>query len=229
MNNPSTLAHQGVFFNRHMSQHKSIVFGVAGGTASGKTTVARTILDAVGASQVAYLAHDAYYRDRRDLPLEERARLNYDHPNSLETELLVTHVRALLAGEPVPVPIYDFTNHRRTEETTLVRPSPIILVEGILIFTDRALRDLMDIKVYVDTDADVRFIRRLLRDMNERGRSLDSIIKQYLETVRPMHLEFVQPSKRYADVIIPKGGLNKVALDMVVARLKDLLRRRAPL
>jgi len=212
-----------------MSQHKPIVFGVAGGTASGKTTVARTILDAVGASQVAYLAHDAYYRDRRDLPLEERASLNYDHPNSLETELLVTHVRALLAGEPVPVPIYDFTHHRRTEETTLVRPSPIILVEGILIFTDRALRDLMDIKVYVDTDADVRFIRRLLRDMNERGRSLDSIIKQYLETVRPMHLEFVQPSKRYADVIIPKGGLNKVALDMVVARLKDLLRRRAPL
>lgn len=210
-----------------MTQHKPVVFGVAGGTASGKTTVAQTILDAVGASQVAYLPHDAYYRDRSELPLEERAQLNYDHPNSLETELLVEHVRRLCGREPVEVPIYDFTRHRRTAETTEVRPSPIVLVEGILIFTNRELRELMDIKVYVDTDPDVRFIRRMLRDMNERGRSLDSIIKQYLETVRPMHLEFVQPSKRYADIIIPKGGLNKVALDMVVSRLKDLLRERS--
>lgn len=213
--------------SERMIQHKPVVFGVAGGTASGKTTVAQTILDAVGASQVAYLPHDAYYRDRSDLPLAERARLNYDHPNSLETELMVAHVQQLLAREPVEVPIYDFTGHRRTAETTRIRPSPIILVEGILIFTNRELRKLMDIKVYVDTDPDVRFIRRMLRDMNERGRSLDSIIKQYLETVRPMHLEFVQPSKRYADIIIPKGGLNKVALDMVVSRLKDLLRERS--
>lgn len=209
-----------------MADKRPIVFGVAGGTASGKTTVAQSILDAVGASQVAYLAHDAYYRDMSHLPFEERARLNYDHPQSLETDLLVRHVRQLLAGEDVQVPIYDFTQHRRTAETKSVTASPIILVEGILIFTHRQLRDLMDIKVYVDTDPDVRFIRRMARDMQERGRSLESIVKQYLETVRPMHLEFVEPSKRYADVIIPRGGMNQVALDMVVSRLMELLRQR---
>lgn len=211
-----------------MHPYRPVVFGVAGGTASGKTTVADTILDTVGASQVAYLPHDAYYRNMSHLPLEERAQLNYDHPNSLETELLVAHVEQLLAGQAVDVPVYDFTEHRRTAETVRVLPSPIILVEGILIFTDSRLRDLMDIKIYVDTAPDVRFIRRMVRDLEERGRSLDSIIKQYLETVRPMHLEFVEPSKRYADVIIPRGGLNKVALDMVVARLMDLLRERQP-
>lgn len=209
-----------------MADKRPIVFGVAGGTASGKTTVAHSILDAVGASQVAYLAHDAYYRDMSHLPLEERARLNYDHPQSLETDLLVRHVRQLLAGEDVQVPIYDFTQHRRTSQTKPITASPIILVEGILIFTHRQLRDLMDIKVYVDTDADVRFIRRMTRDMQDRGRSLKSIVKQYLETVRPMHLEFVEPSKRYADVIIPRGGMNQVALDMVVSRLMELLRQR---
>lgn len=203
--------------------NKPIVFGVAGGTASGKTTVAQTILASVGASQVAYLPHDAYYRDMAFLPLTERALLNYDHPDSLETELLIQHVQALLAGRPVHVPVYDFAEHRRTNQTKLVEPSPIILIDGILIFTNRELRDLMDIKIYVDTDADVRFIRRMERDMNERGRSLDSIIKQYLETVRLMHLEFVEPSKRYADVIIPNGGLNRVAMDMVVSRLMILL------
>ncbi|MDX1688434.1 MAG: uridine kinase [Candidatus Promineifilaceae bacterium] len=211
-----------------MSERKPVVFGVAGGTASGKTTVAERILQGVGASQVAYLAHDAYYKDMSHLPFEERARLNYDHPSSLETDLLVHHVEELLAGRSVRVPIYDFTRHRRTDETTPVSPCPIILVEGILIFTHRRLRQLMDIKVYVDTDPDVRFIRRMLRDMEERGRSLDSIIKQYLETVRPMHQEFVEPSKRYADIIIPEGGLNKVALDMVVSRLVELLRERRP-
>ncbi|MCI0395874.1 MAG: uridine kinase [Chloroflexi bacterium] len=202
---------------------KPIIFGVAGGTASGKTTVAQAILDVVGASQATYLPHDAYYRDMSYLPLAERARLNYDHPDSLETELLIEHVKQLLAGQPVHVPVYDFTTHRRTAETRLVEPSPIILIDGILIFTNRELRELMDIKIYVDTDADVRFIRRLQRDMEERGRSLDSIIGQYLETVRPMHLEFVEPSKRYADVIIPHGGLNRVAMDMVVSRLLALL------
>lgn len=211
-----------------MSSSRPVVFGVAGGTASGKTTVADTILETVGASQVAYLPHDAYYRNMSHLPLEERAQLNYDHPDSLETELLVAHVEELLAGRPVDVPVYDFTEHRRTSQTIWVAPSPIILIEGILIFTDSRLRDLMDIKVYVDTAPDVRFIRRLVRDLEERGRSLDSIIKQYLETVRPMHLEFVEPSKRYADIIIPRGGLNKVALDMVVARLMALLRERQP-
>lgn len=203
-----------------------VVFGVAGGTASGKTTVARAILDAVGASQVAYLPHDAYYRDMAHLPLEDRARLNYDHPNSLETELLVEHVKKLLQNQAVRIPVYDFTDHKRTAKTHLVEPSPIILIDGILIFTDPELRDLMDIKVYVDTDADVRFIRRLQRDIEERGRSLESVIDQYMKTVRLMHMEFVEPSKRYADVIIPHGGLNKVAMDMVVARLVSLLGSR---
>ncbi len=206
-----------------MAQEKPIVFGVAGGTASGKTTVARTILRAVGAESIAYLPHDAYYQDRPDLTLAERAALNYDHPNSLETKLLIKHIKQLLKGDAVALPVYDFANHRRTDETLLVEPSPIILVDGILIFTRRKLRELMDVKVYVDTDADVRFIRRLRRDIEERERSLNSVIVQYLETVRPMHLKFVEPSKRYADVIIPYGGHNKVALEMVVSSLHQLL------
>lgn len=209
-----------------MSQQKPLVFGVAGGTASGKTTAARAILDAVGASQVAYLPHDAYYFDRPDLSLEERAALNYDHPNSLETKLLIKHIKQLLKGELVPVPVYDFTRHRRTDEVVWVEPAPIILVDGILIFTKRKLRDLMDIKVFVDTPPDIRFIRRLERDMHERGRSLDSVVLQYLETVRPMHIKFVEPSKQFADVIIPNGGLNRVAMAMVVSRLRELLAER---
>ena len=202
----------------------SIVFGVAGGTASGKTTVAEAILEAVGTAQVAYVPHDAYYKDMKHLSYEERTKLNYDHPDSLETKLLVQHIKQLQQEEAVHVPVYNFMRHRRTAETVLVEPSPIILVDGILIFTRRKLRELMDIKVYVDTDADVRFIRRLTRDMEERGRSLESVVQQYLETVRPMHLKFVEPSKRYADVIIPDGGLNHVAMAMVVSRLRDLLR-----
>jgi uridine kinase len=206
-----------------MEKPNPIVFGVAGGTASGKTTVARNILAAVGAEQVAYLPHDAYYKDRSDLPFEERSKLNYDHPKSLETKLLIRHIKKLLAWQPVQVPVYDFTTHLRTEETVFVEPSPIVLVDGILIFTKRKLRKLMDIKVYVDTDSDVRFIRRLERDMNERGRALDSVVRQYLSTVRPMHLKFVEPSKQYADIIIPHGGENRVAMAMVVSRLRELL------
>ncbi len=207
-----------------MDKEKPIVFGVAGGTASGKTTVARAILEAVGAEQIAYLPHDAYYRDMPHLSFEERTHQNYDHPDSLETKLLIKHIKKLLHGQPVDVPVYDFTTHRRTEESALVEPSPIVLVDGILIFTKRKLRELMDIKVYVDTDPDVRFIRRLERDIQERGRSLDSVVAQYMETVRPMHMKFVEPSKRHADVIIPNGGLNKVAMAMVVSRLRELLR-----
>ena len=210
-----------------MVKEKPIVFGVAGGTASGKTTVAHKVLEAVGASQVSYVPHDAYYRDMSYLPLSERAQQNYDHPESLETELLIEHIRQLLEYEPVQIPVYDFTDHRRTKRTKLIEPSPIILIDGILIFINDQLRDLMDIKIYVDTDADIRFIRRMERDMNERGRSLESIIKQYIETVRVMHLEFVEPSKRYADVIIPHGGLNRVAMDMVTARLIAMLQREA--
>ncbi len=212
--------------NTSSLKYKPVVFGVAGGTASGKTTVARAILDAVGASKIAYLPHDAYYHDRDELSFEERARLNYDHPDSLDTKLLIRHIKDLSVGAPVHVPVYDFTTDRRTEDTILVEPAPIILVDGILIFTKRKLRDLMDIKIFVDTDADVRFIRRLQRDMKERGRSLDSVVQQYLDTVRPMHLKFVEPSKRYADIIIPGGGQNKVAMDMVVSRLQMLLRVR---
>jgi len=202
---------------------KPIVFGVAGGTGSGKTTVAENILKMVGAERVAYLAHDAYYHDLAHLTPEEREQINFDHPNSLDTDLLVSHVQALLAGSRIDVPIYDFSTHGRKEETIRVDPAPIILVEGILIFIYPELRQLMDVKVFVDTDADVRFIRRLQRDVAERGRSVDSVIGQYLATVRPMHLEFVEPSKRYADVIIPVGGRNVVAMNMVVSLLREML------
>lgn len=207
-----------------MGDFRPIVFGVAGGTASGKTTVAHTILHAVGASQIAYLPHDAYYCDNPQMSFEERAQQNYDHPNSLENKLLATHIKQLCNGEAVEVPVYDFTHHLRKKETILVEPAPIILVEGILIFTKRRLREMMDIKVYVDTDADIRFIRRLRRDMEERERSLEAVVAQYLDTVRPMHLKFVEPSKVYADVIIPRGGRNTVAIDMVVSGVRELLR-----
>lgn len=202
---------------------KPIVFGAAGGTASGKTTVARTVLADVGAERIAYLPHDAYYNDAPHLSLEERQQVNYDHPHSLETALLIHHIEELLAGRSIQMPIYDFKLHRRREETKLVEPSPIIFVDGILILTNGRLRELMDIKLYVDTDADVRFIRRLQRDMEDRGRSLDSVVTQYMETVRPMHLEFVEPSKRYADIIIPGGGHNKVATGMLISQLRAML------
>jgi len=202
---------------------KPIVIGVAGGTGSGKTTVAEKILHRVGAEHVAYIPHDAYYRELGHLPPEERARVNFDHPDSLETSLLIEHLKALRAGQAIEIPIYDFTKHMRTKETHRVEPAPVILVEGILIFVEPELRALLDVKLYVDTDADVRFIRRLQRDIQERGRSVESVCKQYLSTVRPMHQEFVEPSKRYADVIIPEGGFNEVAIEMVAARLRGML------
>jgi uridine kinase len=202
---------------------RPIVIGVAGGTGSGKTTVANEILHRVGAEHVAYIPHDAYYRELGRLPREERAKVNFDHPDSLETELLIEHLKVLCAGQTVEIPIYDFTTHMRTKETRRVEPAPVILVEGILIFVEPKLRDLLDVKLYVDTDADVRFIRRLQRDVHERGRSVESVCKQYLTTVRPMHLEFVEPSKRYADVIIPEGGFNEVAIAMVATRLRGML------
>jgi uridine kinase len=203
-----------------------IVFGVAGGTGSGKTTVAEAILEQVGAEKIAYLFHDAYYRELSHLPREERQQVNFDHPDALETELLVAHINDLLAGRPIEMPVYDFTTHTRTRQTVHVEPAPIILVEGILVFAERELRQLMDIRVYVDTDADLRFIRRLTRDVTERGRTVESVIHQYMMTVRPMHLEFVEPSKRYADVIVPEGGFNRVAITMIAARLKELLQDR---
>ena len=205
---------------------QSIIIGVAGGSGSGKTTVAEAILDRVGRDQIAYLQHDSYYRDRSDVPLEERANANFDHPDSLESELLAQHLSSLKAGDAVEVPTYDFTSHTRKTDTVRVEPRKVALVEGILIFAERVLRELMDIKIFVDTDADVRFIRRLQRDMAERDRTVESVIRQYTETVRPMHLEFVEPSKRYADVIIPAGGFNTTAVDMIVAKVKAMIAAR---
>jgi uridine kinase len=202
---------------------RPIVIGIAGGSGSGKTTVASEILNKVGAHQIAFLPHDAYYRELGHLPLTQREQVNFDHPHSMETELLIDHVKALLNGQSIEMPVYDFTTHSRTGETIHVDPKHIIMVEGILIFAEPVLRDLFDVKIFVDTDADIRFMRRLERDIAERGRTVSSVIKQYQATVRPMHLEFVEPSKRYADVIIPEGGRNWVALDMVIAKLETLL------
>jgi uridine kinase len=201
-----------------------IVIGIAGGTGSGKTTVAQVILDRVGTNRISVLPHDAYYKDLTGLSQSQRAQVNFDHPDSLDTELLITHVIQLKEGQTIQLPVYDFKTHARTSHTIPIEPQRVILVEGILIFVEKRLRDLFDVKIFVDTDADIRFIRRLERDITERGRTSISVIQQYLTTVRPMHLEFVEPSKRYADVIIPEGGLNNVAMDMVVARLLELLR-----
>jgi uridine kinase len=202
---------------------KSIIIGVAGGTASGKTTVSDAILERVGRGRIAYIQHDSYYRDLSYLPLEERRQLNFDHPDALETELLVAHLRQLQAQEPIEVPIYDFATYQRSHQVRRVEPRRVILVEGILILVDRELREMMDVRLYVDTDADLRFIRRLQRDIRDRNRTMESVIQQYLTTVRPMHLEFVAPSKRYADVIIPAGGFNKTAIEMIVARIEGML------
>jgi len=208
-----------------MPSHPSpLVIAIAGGSGSGKTTVAQVILQRVGPDRISFLQHDAYYKDLSGLPPVQRAEVNFDHPNSLESELLIQHIKQLKNGQPIEVPIYDFAIHSRTERTYSVQARGVILVEGILLFAEPALRDLFDVKLFVDTDSDIRFIRRLQRDIAERGRTTDSVIHQYMTTVRPMHLEFVEPSKRYADVIIPEGGFNAAALDMVVARIETLLR-----
>lgn len=207
-----------------MSQNIPLVIGIAGGSGSGKTTVAQEILNRVGTDRIAYLQQDSYYKDLTKLPPAQHVDINFDHPNSLETELMIEHIASLRDLQPVDVPIYNFATDSRTGETIHVEPCNVILVEGILIFVDAELRKLFDVKIFVDTDADLRFIRRLHRDITERGRTTESVIKQYMQTVRPMHLEFVEPSKRYADVIIPEGGHNKAALDMVVARIETLLK-----
>ena len=202
-----------------------LIIGVAGGSGSGKTTVVRKISDSLGPDQVTVLDHDRYYRDRNDLRLEERAALNWDHPDSLETDLLVRHVLELKQGRSVEVPQYDFARYARRTVPETVLPRRAIIVEGILIFSDPPLRQLMDVKVFVDTDDDTRFIRRLQRDMTERGRTVQSVIDQYLGTVKPMHLEFVEPSKRYADIIVPQGGHNAVAVDMLLTLIRGLAAR----
>jgi len=199
------------------------LIGLAGGTGSGKTTVANAIVKRVGEERIAILSHDSYYRDFVDLPKDILDRQNFDHPDSLESELLVRHLKALKQGMVVETPIYDFKVHRRAAESRRVEPRKVILVDGILIFAEPELRKLFDVRIYVDTDADIRLIRRLKRDIAERGRSVESVVSQYESTVRPMHMEFVEPSKRYADLIIPEGGENTVALDFLFARLRELL------
>lgn len=200
-----------------------VILGVAGGTGSGKTTVARAILERVGRQRIAFLAQDSYYADIVWQSPEHRAAHNFDHPAAIDTDRLVSDLSTLKQGKQVECPVYDFVNHRRSEETVRIEPRSVILAEGILLFAEPRLRDLMDLKIYVDTDADVRLMRRIQRDMSERGRSLEDILRQYMETVRPMHLEFVEPSKRWADVIVPEGGANRVALEMVTARMHQLL------
>ena len=199
------------------------LIGIAGGTGSGKTTVANAIAKRVGEERIAILSHDSYYRDFVDLPKDILDRQNFDHPDSLESELLVRHIKALKQGMVVETPIYDFRVHRRAAETRRVEPRKVILVDGILIYAEPELRKLFDVRIYVDTDADIRLIRRLKRDLSERGRTVESVVTQYESTVRPMHMEFVEPSKRYADLIVPEGGENTVALDFLFARLRELL------
>ena len=201
-------------------QRTSLVIGIAGGSGSGKSTVADALASALPVGTVATLRHDSYYRDRPDLTIEQRNRVNYDHPESLETSLLIEHLQHLKAGNPVDIPVYDFKTHRRLETRERLEPAPVIIVEGILVFVDEHLRRELDIKIFVDTESDIRAIRRIRRDMRKRGRDFEAVRKQYYETVRPMHLQFVEPSKRTADLIIPEGGENRVAIDVLVARLR---------
>jgi len=211
-----------------MPLHKTpLVIGIAGGSGSGKTTAADIILQKVGKQRIAYLQHDSYYRELTNLPLNQRREVNFDHPDSLDSDLMKEHILTLKQWKSIEVPVYDFTTHSRTNETVHVEPRRVILVEGILIFAEPALRALFDVRIFVDTDADIRFIRRLRRDIEERGRTTEMVVKQYLTTVRPMHLDFVEPSKRYADVIIPEGGLNEVAMDMVIARIESMLKEES--
>ncbi len=209
-----------------------MIIGICGGTGSGKTTVARRILENVSEEQVVYLQQDSYYRNLGEMPLELRRQINFDHPDALDNDLFINHVRSLKAGEAIDMPLYDYTTHTRTAETKHIEPKQVTIVEGILVFSDPGLRELMDVKIFVDTADDLRFIRRLQRDVAERGRSVESVIKQYLETVRPMHLQFVEPSKRNADVVIPEGGYNEVGIDLISGKIRSLLQkeisRKAP-
>lgn len=202
---------------------KPFLIGVAGGSGSGKTTVVQELLRLGKSQDIVRLAHDDYYRRQSNKPMAERVKTNYDHPDSLETSLLIEHLKQLLAGNAIAKPTYDFVQHTRSEVTQMINPTKVIVVEGILILENKQLRDLLDLKIFVDTDADIRFIRRLRRDVSERGRQVEQVIEQYLATVQPMHLEFVEPSKRYADIIIPEGGLNAVALDLILARVKEVI------
>lgn len=200
-----------------------MIIGITGGTGSGKTTVVRRIVESLPAGSVLVIPQDNYYKDGSHLPFEERTRINYDHPLAFDTDLLIEHVERLRQGQPVPQPMYSFITHSRLADSLAVTPHPCIIVEGILVLEDARLRDLLDVKVFVDTDADVRFIRRLKRDIVERGRSVESVMEQYLHTVRPMHLQFIEPTRRYADIVIPEGGDNEVAIDLLASRVQKLI------
>jgi uridine kinase len=204
---------------------RSLVVGISGGTGSGKTTIADRIVASLPGESVLLLQQDHYYKDLSHLTLEERGKRNFDHPDSLDTQLMVEHVRELREGRAVERPVYDFTQHLRLKQTVRLEPRAALILEGILLFENQALRNLMDIKIFVDTDADLRFIRRLRRDLTERGRTLESVVGQYMATVRPMHMEFIEPSKRYADVIIPEGGHNEVGIDLVIQKIRSLIPR----
>ena len=204
---------------------KVTIIGVAGGTGSGKSTLVKRLQEAFKDDDVATLCHDYYYKAHPELTYEERTKLNYDHPAAFDTDMLVEHIRALKSNVPIEHPVYSFVEHNRTEEQVLVKPSKVIIVDGILIFEHKELRELMDIKVFVDTDADLRLARRILRDVCERGRTMQSVIDQYTTTVKPMHEEFVEPSKRYADVIIPEGGFNSVAVGMLIENIRSLINK----
>jgi uridine kinase len=203
-----------------------VIIGIAGGTGSGKTTVALRVREACAGKTIRIIHHDSYYHDNSHLPLEERARINYDHPNAFDTPLLVAHLETLRRGSAIEVPIYDYSIHSRRPETKRIDPADIIFVEGILVLESEGLRGLMDIRLYVDVDADERFIRRLRRDVEDRGRTVDSVIEQYRDVVRPMHLQFCEPSKRYAHIIIPEGGHNRVAIDLIATKIADIIRER---
>jgi uridine kinase len=201
----------------------SMIIGICGGTGSGKTTVAQKIIASIGEANVAYLQQDSYYRNVGDMPLDVRHQVNFDHPDAFDNDLLLNHLESLRAGESIERPVYDFVTHARKPDTLLITPLPVIIIEGILIFFDARMRRLMDIKIFVDCDADIRFIRRLKRDLRERGRSVESVIEQYLTTVRPMHLQFVEPSMRYADIILPEGGFNEAGIDLITGKIRSVL------
>ncbi len=212
-----------------MMKDKPVVIGVAGGTGSGKTSVTRSIIQRFADKSILMIEQDYYYKDQSDLPFEERLQTNYDHPLAFDNDLLIEHLQQLINQEAVEKPVYDYKMHTRSDETIHVEPKEVIIVEGILVLEDERLRDLMDIKVFVDTDADVRIIRRMMRDINERGRTLDSVIEQYINVVRPMHLQFVEPTKRYSDIIIPEGGQNHVAIDLMATKIQTVLQEKGHL